>query len=251
MSVLTLTIPLGETRITVDVAAPIDISLCVSPNEQANGFFLPYATFTPFRAGSFVGSIEEGGPVRCDVITFAPHGNGTHTECIGHVAGQRYRLPQCMHDLVDAAQLVTVAPEDIDGDHVITRTMLEYAWDHAGCTTLVLRTTPNDDTKKLRQWSGTNPPYVHPEAMQLIVGRGVRHLLIDLPSVDREESAGQLPSHWTFWQWPAAPRETCTITEFIYVPNDVADGVYGIMFNIAGFDGDAAPSRPQLLPVIQ
>jgi kynurenine formamidase len=92
---------------------------------------------------------------------------------------------------------------------------------------------------------------VQPEAMQLIVDRGVRHLMIDLPSVDREESAGQLPAHWTFWQWPAAPRETCTITEFIYVPDTVVDGTYGMMFNIAGFDGDAAPCRPQLLPIIQ
>lgn len=251
MSAIPLTLPHGNTAITVDVARPIDIALCVSPNEQPNAFFLPHATFTPFRAGAFVGSIEEGGPVRCDVITFAPHGNGTHTECIGHVAGQRYRLPQCMTDLVDTAQLITVALEDVEGDHVITRAALEQVWNHADCTTLVLRTTPNDDTKQLRQWSGTNPPYVQPDAMQVIVGRGVRHLLIDLPSVDREESAGQLPAHWTFWQWPAAPRENCTITEFIYVPNDVADGVYGIMFNIAGFDGDAAPSRPQLLPVIQ
>lgn len=250
MSVLPLTLSIAGAPIIVDVSKAIDISLSVSPNEQPNAFFLPMAAFEPYRNGSFVASIEEGGPVRCDIITFAPHGNGTHTECIGHVAGQRYRIPQCMTDLVDTAQLVTVALEDVDGDHVITRQALESAWNNAGCTTLVIRTTPNDDTKKFRQWSGTNPPYVQPDAMQTIVGRGVRHLLIDLPSVDREESAGQLPAHWTFWQWPAAPRETCTITEFIYVPNVVADGIYGIMFNIAGFDGDAAPSRPHLLPIL-
>jgi kynurenine formamidase len=251
MSALTLTLVAGTTPITVDVSKPIDISLHITPNEQVNAFFLPRATFVPYRNGSFVASIEEGGPVRCDIITFAPHGNGTHTECIGHVAGQRYRLPQCMTDLVDAAQLITVALTEINGDRVVTRQALEQAWSDSGCTTLVIRTTPNDDTKRLRQWSGTNPPYVQPEAMQLIVDRGVRHLMIDLPSVDREESAGQLPAHWAFWQWPAAPRETCTITEFIYVPDTVVDGTYGMMFNIAGFDGDAAPSRPQLLPIIQ
>lgn len=251
MSSIPLTLPHGSAAITVDVAAPIDIALCVSPNEQPNAFFLPRAVFEPYRNGSFVASVELGGIVRCDVITFAPHGNGTHTECVGHVAGQRYRLPQCMTDLVDVAHLVTVPLTEHNGDQVVTREALEHAWSDAGCTTLVVRTTPNSDTKILRQWSGTNPPYVHAEAMQLIVDRGVRHLLIDLPSVDREESGGELPAHWTFWQWPAAPRESCTITEFIYVPDAVTDGIYGIMFNIAGFDGDAAPSRPQLLPVIQ
>lgn len=250
MPALKLSLSVGAAAITVDVSQAIDISIGISPDEQPNAFYLPRAEFTPFRFGDFVGSIEEGGLVRCDVITFAPHGNGTHTECIGHVAGQRYRLPECMADLVDSAQLITIGLTDVDGDHVVTRLALERAWDPSGCTTLVIRTTPNDGAKKHRQWSGTNPPYVLPDAMQLIVDRGVKHLLIDLPSVDREESGRQLPAHWTFWQWPTAPRVRCTITEFIYVPNSIADGVYGIMFNVARFDGDAAPSRPYLLPSI-
>lgn len=250
MPALKLSLSVGAAAITVDVSQAIDISIGISPDEQPNAFYLPRAEFRPFRFGDFVGSIEEGGLVRCDVITFAPHGNGTHTECIGHVAGQRYHLPECMTDLVDSAQLISIGLTDVDGDHVVTRHALERAWDPAGCTTLVIRTTPNDETKKHRQWSGTNPPYVLPDAMQLIVDRGVKHLLIDLPSVDREESGRQLPAHWTFWQWPAAPRVRCTITEFIYVPNSIADGVYGIMFNVARFDGDAAPSRPHLLPSI-
>lgn len=250
MSVLPLTLSVAGAPIIVDVSKAIDISLSITPNEQPNAFFLPKATFEPYRNGSFVASIEEGGPVRCDIITFAPHGNGTHTECIGHVAGTRYRIPQCMTDLVSVAQLVTVELTDVDGDHIVTREQLERAWSDSGCPTLVIRTLPNDPSKKLRQWSGTNPPYMHSDAMQLVVDRGVRHFMIDVPSVDREESAGELPSHWMFWQWPAEPRENCTITEYIYVPEHVADGMYGIMFNIAGFDGDAAPSRPHLLPIL-
>jgi hypothetical protein len=54
MSALTLTLVAGTTPITVDVSKPIDISLHITPNEQVNAFFLPRATFVPYRNGSFV-----------------------------------------------------------------------------------------------------------------------------------------------------------------------------------------------------
>ena len=83
--------------------------------------------------------------------------------------------------------------------------------------------------------------------MKLIVERGIRHLMVDMPSVDREEDSGALVAHHCFWQWPHEPRINCTITEMIYVPNEVTDGIYLVIFNVAPFDGDAAPSRPMLL----
>jgi kynurenine formamidase len=106
---------------------------------------------------------------------------------------------------------------------------------------------PNDSSKQTRCWSAHNPPYIRIEAMNLIVERGIRHLMVDLPSVDREEDQGALVAHHRFWQWPDDPRTDCTITELIFVPNDVTDGLYGVMFNVAPFHGDAAPSRPVLL----
>ncbi len=237
-----LTIDGVETAI--NLAEPIRIALPIVHNGLPNAFHLPRATFEPFRIGSFVGSIEEGGPVRCDVVTLAPHGNGTHTECVGHIAGRRYLITECMADVVDRAQLVTVMPAEVDGDGVITREALANAWSAGTTTTLVLRTTAASNATMA--WSGTNPPYVHPDAMRLIVERGVRHLLIDLPSVDREEDGGALASHHIFWNWPEAPRVDCTITELIDVPPSVADGMYVVMFNVAAFAGDAAPSNPML-----
>ena len=38
-----------------------------------------------------------------------------------------------------------------------------------------------------------------------------------------------------------------TITELIYVPNDVEDGEYLLNIQIAPFESDCAPSRPVLL----
>ena len=225
-----------------------DIWLPITPDEATNAFSLPAASFEPFRIGSFVGSIEEGGPVRCDVVTLAPHGNGTHTECVGHIAGRSYTVDACMRELVDVATLVSVPLALVDDDYVVTPENLAAAWTaSSSSTTLVIRTMPNDSSKQTRCWSAHNPPYIRIEAMNLIVERGIRHLMVDLPSVDREEDQGALVAHHRFWQWPHDPRTDCTITELIFVPNDVTDGLYGVMFNVAPFHGDAAPSRPVLL----
>lgn len=228
-----------------------DISLHISGNEQPNAFGLPLARFDPFVAGQFVGSVELGGPVRCDVVTVAPHGNGTHTECVGHLAGNRYLITDCMSDQLDVARLITVLPELDGSDLLVTAKSLEAAWIERDTTTLIIRTLPNNDDKKLRKWSGNNPPYFHPDAMALIVASEIRHLMVDIPSVDREEDQGALVCHHLFWHWPAAPRVEHTITELIYVHNDIPDGVYAVLFNVAPFDGDAAPSRPVLLEMRQ
>ena len=74
----------------------------------------------------------------------------------------------------------------------------------------------------------------------------VQHLLLDLPSVDREEDAGQLLAHHAFWQYPAQPRREATITELIFVPDEVADGLYLLNIQITSLELDASPSKPVL-----
>lgn len=225
--------------------APIDISIPVAPADAANAFFLPPAQFETFIAGSFIGSVEQGGPVRCDVVTFAPHGNGTHTECVGHIAGVKYLLTDALRQQIYTARLVTV---DVSQGFV-SREALSDVWQEWGEQALIIRTLPNDAAKRSRQWSGTNPPYVEPDAMQLVVDRGVDHFLIDVPSVDPESDGGAMKAHRTFWKFPDAPRTHATITEFVYASNDVPDGIYILSLNAAAFQADAAPSRPLIYPV--
>lgn len=232
---------------SIDPATWIDISLPVTDRPTVRAFHLPPAVFAPFRMGSFVGSIEEGGPVRCDVVSVAPHGDGTHTECVGHVGGKAYSMLDTLRAPLAAAELVTVPLERrADGDHVITRAALESAWPSRRTEALIIRTLPNAPTKRTMDHSGTNPSYMDIDAMRLIDERGIVHLLLDLPSVDREEDSGALIAHKTFWHWPHAPRTDRTITELIYVPDTVEDGLYVLAFNAAPFDGDAAPSRPMI-----
>lgn len=230
-----------------DLSTAQAISLHINQDQAPNAFSLPPALFAPFRSGSFVGSIEEGGPVRCDIVTLAPHGNGTHTECVGHIAGKRYNVTELMTDFIDEATLISVPTSMHEGDVIVAASDLDAAWKDRATTTLIIRTLPNADSKRTMHWSGANPPYIHIDAMKMIVDHGIRHLMVDVPSVDREEDQGALIAHHHFWQWPHAPRLNSTITELIYVPNTIADGRYLVMFNVAPFDGDAAPSRPMLI----
>ena len=80
---------------------------------------------------------------------------------------------------------------------------------------------------------------------------GVKHLLIDLPSVDKEKDEGALKAHKAFWDVNGKTRKDCTITEFIYVPNKIADGTYFLNLQIAPFENDATPSKPVLYTLIE
>jgi arylformamidase len=71
-------------------------------------------------------------------------------------------------------------------------------------------------------------------------------LLVDTPSVDKENDNGELLAHKAFWNIVGQTRMDATITELIYVPNSVKDGKYILNILIAPFENDASPSKPIL-----
>lgn len=79
--------------------------------------------------------------------------------------------------------------------------------------------------------------------------------MIDLPSVDREEDEGKLLAHKAFWNVKDInnlnedARLDCTITEMIFVPNEIQDGSYILNIQIASFENDASPSKPVLYAI--
>jgi hypothetical protein len=83
----------------------------------------------------------------------------------------------------------------------------------------------------------------------LLNDRGIKHLLIDLPSVDRENDGGALAFHHQFWGVPDKLNFERTITELIYVPDSVEDGTYLLELQTAPFENDASPSRPILYQI--
>ena len=231
-----------------DLSKPFDISIPLAEGvDVVNAFYAPYLLIEPVRAGNFVGDVRQGGAVNFKNVTFNPHGNGTHTECVGHISPNGETLNQELRSFFFVASLISIYPQLMpNGDRVITKQQMEEALWGIQTQALIIRTLPNDSHKLNRNYSGTNPPYLHHEAAQLIAEREIDHLLIDLPSVDREEDGGQLLAHKAYWQYPEKPRTGATITELIYVPDTLKDGVYLLNLMITSLELDASPSKPVL-----
>ena len=236
-----------------DFDKPIDISIPITFQENAvNAFYAPKAKAAPLKAGDFIGSVAKCSPVNFFDVQINPHGNGTHTECVGHIAKEQFSINKNLKKFFAMARLLTIEPEEQEsGDLVVT---LEQVKDTLGndwsFEALILRTLPNTDAKLTRQYSGTNPPYLSTELLAYLAEKELKHLLLDLPSVDREEDGGKLAGHKAFWQYPENPRMDATITEMIYVPNEIEDGLYLLNLQICSFELDAAPSKPVLYKLI-
>lgn len=235
-----------------DLSHPINLSLpLLAGFETVNCFYAPLVEYEPVRAGSFVGSTAEGGPVNFLNVKLNPHGNGTHTECVGHIAKERFTIRECLQQSHFFAKLISLYPQKTDdGDRVILPETLMPLIEKNEAEALIIRTLPNDDLKRRTHYSGANPPYFHPEAIAWMVECGIQHLLTDLPSVDREEDGGLLAAHKAFWKYPGPDVRTgCTITELIFVPDQVRDGAYLLNIQTASFDMDASPSKPVIFEV--
>jgi kynurenine formamidase len=241
-----------------------DISIPLRFNEAQPTFFgAPAASAHAITAGSFVGDVRHGGSCNCSVHTLAPHCNGTHTECVGHITEERLSVRDLAIRHLSAALLTSVTPEasvEISGDRVISLPALRKALGNANLSdyqALVVRTLPNDSAKLTCNYdAGPMPPYFTIDAMRHIVEHGVDTLVVDLPSIDRAQDGGKLAAHRVFWGMPAgstsaasATRQHATITEMAFIDDAVVDGPYLLNLQVAPFVIDAAPSRPILLPL--
>lgn len=232
----------GELK-KVDLSKPIDISMPYGdPNRKANAWYCNDTVIEPVVMGDFVGEVAQGGSVNFRNISFNPHGNGTHTECVGHISKEKYSINRSMQQYHCFAAVGTVEPIDRNGDKVIDTEQLKKAFPEK-VEAIIIRTLPNNN-KLIKDYTETNPPYITKEGIDYINELGVVHLLIDMPSVDREQDGGALICHHTFWNYPTATIMEKTITELIYVDDSIADGVYFLNIMIAPFENDATPSKP-------
>jgi len=239
---------------------------------QPNHFGAPKATAEPMGSGDFIGDVTQGGSCNAEQLTLNPHCNGTHTETIGHIVedeNQQFAPYQVIQFPLIKACVLTVQPvqnyqgkesysTDISrNDYVICQDMLSsVSKSLQGVKALVIRTLPNDDSKTSRQYGADNePPFFTHEAMQWLVKKtDVAHLLVDMPSIDKMYDDGLLSNHRLFWQvdqigrWLGDNQSHKTITEMIYVPNEVKDGLYTLNLQVAAWQLNAVPSNPVLFP---
>jgi arylformamidase len=254
---------------TVNSNNPLDISIPLFFNgEQPNIYDADKASSKAVVLGTFIGDTRKGGSCNFEEIKFIPHCSGTHTECIGHISNERISINDILMDAFVPAVLITVEPESAPGspdtydpdkeeeDKLITSYDIRGGlkdFDKSFLNALIIKTLPNDDSKKGRKYMDNPPPFFSLEAMNYIKELGVKHLLVDIPSVDRAFDEGKLSAHHIYWNVKQGSHEIDmknfslnTITEMIYVPDDIKDGYYLLNLQIAAFKSDASPSRPLL-----
>lgn len=236
-------------KYSCDLSHPLDISI---PLGDVRCFGATEFQVSPFKDGNFVGSVEAGAPVNFFDVKLNPHGNGTHTECLGHITENQESINDQLKEFHFMATLVSVPlSAAANGDLVITKELLVDAVINGISEALIIRTLPNSSAKLTTDYSNTNPPYIASDAMEWLVSKNVKHLLLDLPSVDRENDNGALVAHHVFWGVKDQTafdksRKDCTITELIFVPDTIKDGLYFLNIQIPNLRLDAAPSKPIL-----
>ena len=277
-----VTIKLLTASYQVNISEPLSLAIPVEfisnsksqAAQQPNHFSANFATSNPMQAGGFIGDTSQGGSCNVNELTINPHCNGTHTETMAHICDANHELSKTIADINPAPLMpcvvVSVSPTQVNeiseisdrytpalatGDQLITRSALERlitSYSDEQCQCLVVRTLPNHKAKCSQVYTQDNQPaFFSREAILYLNERGVAHLLLDLPSLDRLHDEGLLTCHHLFWQVEEGKHQANnnslvnkTITEMAFIDNQISDGFYFINLQIPAFINDAAPSKP-------
>lgn len=256
----------------IDLENPIHISIPLDfDGAQPNAYAVEKAVSKPYETGNLIGDTRRGGSCNFEQVKFIPHCNGTHTESIGHITDDRICVHDCLRDAFIPATLISLAPESAgetnetyavelnSEDKLITRNALKNALQENSenfLDGLIVRTLPNGKDKLTKTYLEEIPPFFSIEAIEYIREKNIKHLLVDVPSIDRIFDEGKLLNHRIFWNVEAGSFElneesfsNKTITEMIFAPESVQDGEYILNLQIAAFQSDASPSRPILFKI--
>ena len=231
--------------------SPTDLSIPVNPvSGMPRAWYRGPALATPVRSDGWTGSVAEGGSVNFRDITFNPHAHGTHTETREHIHDAFQPIDALARaqgiPFIQPAYLFNALPDSIHDDWVVSKpSNLDQVLDKWKPSAVILRCTKGD---VMRDWSDSNPPYLESGLAEALAKSEVRHLLIDLPSVDREVDGGVLRAHHAFFGSDIAPRVGCTISELLCIPESLESGPGLLAMQVSPFINDAAPSRPLWFP---
>ncbi|MFD0834338.1 cyclase family protein [Mariniflexile aquimaris] len=246
------TIQYNSKKYQIDLTQALDISIPMRASKSnVNAWYLEEPKIEPVKDGEWVATVKDGACINFNNIYFNPHSHGTHTECVGHITETVHSINQNLKQFFFLAEVITVAPEKLKGDFVISKKQIQFALGNKKRDAVVLRTIPNMTDKLSKQYSNTNPTYLLEEVAIYLREKGVNHLLVDLPSVDKERDDCELLAHNAFWNTKGTLRMDATITEFIFVPNSIEDGTYFLNLQIAPFENDATPSKPVLFKILE
>jgi arylformamidase len=272
VNLMKISLVINDQTFQIESENPMDISIPLEFNAlQPNIYGVSKATAKAYEDEHFVGDTRYGGSCNFENLALNTHCNGTHTECVGHITNERIPINASLQDAFMLANLITVVPENSSetqdsysvkldkNDWLITKKSIKTGKGmKESREALIVRTSPNDLSKKNRDYAVQTPPFFSIEAMQYIVELGVKHLLVDIPSLDKSHDEGKLFTHRIFWNveqgsFVTNPQTKMkhTVTEMIYVSDEIKDGEYLLNLQIAPFVSDASPSRPILFNILK
>lgn len=233
-------------KILLEQPIPIYTAIHREADKNPNCYFIDEPQFSPFQSGDFIADVSKGGSVNCEYIRFCAHGNGTHTECFGHVSKQKYSIQNIKIPFLMLAEVVTYTDRV---DSAIKNSIVFSFKNTYNVSAIILRY----EDSHLPKFSGRDPLFIRKSDIEDLKSQGIRHLLVDLPSIDPENDNGKLEAHLAFWgmrdreNLPLYPNDT--ITELCSVPGYVTDGLYLLHLGLSPFETDAVPSMPVLFPI--
>ena len=256
----------------IDTSHVVDLSIPYNFNgKQPNFYDVEAGKLFPLKTEENSWSVSDGASCNVPEISMNIHCSGTHTESVGHLLKDSGDIGALLTEPFISAVLITVEPEPYgdcqdryhcsvnEDEKVISaeRFFMKYKeFFGSEPDALIIRTNPNQPNKRFMKYSENPPPFFTNGAMSMIYDTDIKHLIVDLPSVDRMSDSGILGNHRIFWgdglnsKCEINPKSEKTITELAYIPNSVEDGFYFLNIQIPHFVCDAAPSRPLLYPVI-
>ncbi len=235
------TLRYGPYRIVLDRGR--DLSFPIDREGRTLAFSLPGAAFKTFEGSGFVGDVRRGGSCNVETLHLTPHGNGTHTECYGHVSGRRLFITELQTEWMFPGVLASI---DIEPGGAVTLNDLpehavqQLAQEEVKGLILHVRSLP----RLPFDFSDYDAPYIEETLAAWLSGR-VDHLLTNLPSLDHRTSTA-LAAHHAFLG--RAPLRK-TVTELLDIPADLSDGLYWTVIMTPAIATDAVPSRPVVYPM--
>ena len=139
------TIQYNSRKLQVDFAQPLDISIPMRASKSnVNAWYIDEPTIEAVKFDDDIISVAEGAAVNFNTIQFNPHAHGTHTECVGHVTEEVHSINQNLKQFFFLAEVITVAPERMMDDTIISKAQLQFALGNKKRDAIVIRTSKYD-----------------------------------------------------------------------------------------------------------
>ena len=110
------TFNLGGTLKTIDLSAPLDLSISLRDSEENPlAWYLGKPEISPVKLDNWVGKVSEGASVNFNTINFNPHAHGTHTECVGHISEEFHSVNDALTNFFFTAEVISVTAKTAIG----------------------------------------------------------------------------------------------------------------------------------------